>query len=237
MYRIQQTRKNSIKKEAAMQYLILAVLLCWTFLACRRIRHDPGLYRRYAWALGLLIATAMLVQEGVLLLSGLLDWSNGLPLHLCSLLGVLTLPTLLGDSRMLRSAALLLGSPGALLALVFPSILATPWPFATALAFHTLHAGLLCEPWLMISGGWQPVPADAARAGGFLLLAGLAAMIVNPVSGGNYLFLAYPIAGTPLAWLGRWGIWPYRGMLTAAALSALGAESLLLCRLQKRSAR
>lgn len=220
-----------------MQYVILALLLCWTRRACRRIRRDPVRYRRYALALGGLIWLAMLIQEGVLLLCGLLDWASGLPLHLCSLLGVLTLPMLLGRSRLLRSAALFVGIPGAALAVIFPAVLQTPWPRVTAIAFHTLHAGLICAPWLPIAEDWRPLPADAARAGLFLLMAAGTAMLVNPLTGGNYLFLAHPIAGTPLAWLGQWGILPYRGWLALLAAALLGVEAGLIFVIQKRSAR
>lgn len=220
-----------------MQYLILALLLLWTFRACRRIRRNPRLYRRDAWALGLLIYAAMLTQEAVLLFSGLLDWSNGLPLHLCSLLGVLTLPMLLTRSRILCSAALFIGVPGAALAVIFPAVLRTPWPTLTAVAFHTLHAGLICAPWLAIARGWRPVPSDIWRAGLVLLAAGALAMLINPLVGGNYLFLAYPIPGTPLAWLGQWGIWPYRALLAALAGMVIAAGAAMVVMAQKRSAR
>ena len=220
-----------------MQYMILCLMLLWTGLACRRIRKNPALYRPYAWGMGWLIGAAMLVQEGVLLFSGMLHWANGLPLHLCSLLGVVTLPMLLTRSRSLCSAALFIGVPGAFMALIFPAVLRTPWPGVTALAFHTLHASLVCAPWLVIAGGWQPVPTDAVRAGVFLLIAGLLAMLVNPLTGGNYLFMAYPIAGTPLAWLGQWGIWPYRILLGLLAGMVLAAEALILKYARKRSAR
>lgn len=220
-----------------MQYLILALLLLWTRCACRRIRQSPRLYRRCAWTLGLLVYAAMLTQEAVLLLSGQLDWSSGLPLHLCSLLGVLTLPMLLTCSRILCSAALFIGVPGAALAVIFPAVLRTPWPMLTAIAFHTLHAGLICAPWLVIARGWRPAAADAWRAGLVLLAAGAAAMVVNPLVGGNYLFLAVPVPGTPLAWLGQWGIWAYRALLAGLAGMTLAAGAATAALAQKRSAR
>lgn len=219
-----------------MQYLILALAVLLMRRACRRIRLSPPLYRRYAWTGGLVIALAMAAQETILLLSSQLTWATGLPLHLCSLLGVLTLPMLLGDSPLLRSAALFIGVPGAALALVFPAILATPWPLMTALAFHTLHAGLVCTPWLAMAGGWRPRPRDAGLAGLFLLGAAAAAMVVNPLTGGNYLFLAFPIAGTPLGWLGQWGIWPYRGLLALLAGMILLCGALICGMAAKRSA-
>lgn len=220
-----------------MQVVILAALLCWTRCACRAIRRNHRLYRRCAWMLGGVIWAAMLVQEGVLLLAGMLDVSNGLPLHLCSLLGVLALPMLLSRSRILCSAALFIGVPGAALAVVFPAVLDTPWPALTAAAFHTLHAGLICAPWLPVAEGWRPVPADAARAGILLLIAGALAMLLNPLTGGNYLFLAYPIAGTPLAWLGQWGIWPYRALLAGLSGIVLTGGALIVMLARKRSAR
>lgn len=222
-----------------MQYLILSILLIWTHRACGRIRRDPAAYRPLAWTLGGLILLAMGIQEGVLLLSGQLKWSNGLPLHLCSLLGVLTLPMLLTRRRTLCSASLFIGLPGAALALIFPAVLATPWPTLTAAAFHTLHAGLVCAPWLPITRGWRPVPMDALRAGGLLLAAAALAMLVNPLTGGNYLFLAWPIAGTPLGWLGQWGLWPYRGLLAGLAgiTLAMGAGIVYLACKRERPAR
>lgn len=216
-----------------MQYVILCILLILTGGACRCIRRNPRAYRRFAWLLGLLIAGAMLIQEGVLLLSGLMTWANSLPLHLCSLMGVLTLPMLLTRRRTLCSAALFLGVPGAVLALVFPAVLATPWPILTAAAFHTLHAGLICAPLLPIALGWRPVPSDALRAGGVLVAAGLLALLVNPVCGGNYLFLAGPIAGTPLAWLGQWGLLPYRLLLAGLAAFTLAAEAGIVALIRK----
>lgn len=211
-----------------MQYLLLLFVLALTLQACRCIRREKRLYRRTAWAMGLLVAVSMLVQELLLLHSGLLTWATGLPLHLCSLLGTLTLPMLLTSHPFLRSAALLLGMPGALLALIFPAIQPTSWPRLTALAFHTLHTGLFCAPLLPLAAGWRPRPTDALLAGLFLLLAGTAAMLVNPLTGGNYLFLAGPIAGTPLARLAQWGVWPYRVLLALLASLLLTAEALLL---------
>lgn len=211
-----------------MQYVILVALLGWTAHACRCIRHDPRTYRRFARPLGLLIAGAMLLQEGVLLLSGMLTWATGLPLHLCSLMGVLTLPMLLTRQRTLCSAALFLGVPGAALALLFPAVLSTPWPLLTAAAFHTLHAGLVCAPLLPIAVGWRPVPADTLRAGSVLAAAGLLALLVNPLCGGNYLFLASPVAGTPLSWLGQWGLLPYRLLLSTLCVVVLAAEASIV---------
>lgn len=225
-----------------MQWAILAAMGTMCILAGRRLRqlHRAGeadaaarLYRRCAWLLGGTILGAMAVQETLLLLCGLLTWQTGLPLHLCSLLGLMTLPSLLTRRETLLDTLLLAGVPGALLALIFPAALATPWPHVSLAAFHTLHAGLVCAPLLPLCDGWRPGPRSALRAWGFLLAAGGAALIVNRLTGGNYLFLSGPVAGTPLMWLAKWGRGPYRLLLAGLAGGVLALESGALRLLQQ----
>ena len=220
-----------------MQWAILAAMGTLCIVAGRRIRRlrragetaaGERLYWRCAWLLGSAILGAMAVQEGILLASGLLTWQTGLPLHLCSLLGVLTLPALLTRRKTLLDALLLAGVPGALLALAFPAALGTPWPRLTLAAFHTLHAGLVCAPLLPLCASWRPGPRSALRTGGFLLAAGAAALLVNRLTGGNYLFLSGPVAGTPLVWLAGHGRGAYRLLLAGLAGGVLALEAAVL---------
>lgn len=229
-----------------MQFVLLAVLLALTLHACRRIVFwqrmgiPRAAQRRYwwaAWGVGGLILAAMGTQELILLRSGLLTWQTGLPLHLCSLMGVMALPALLTRRPMLLNASLFAGVPGALLALAFPAVLDTPWPGLTSLAFHTLHAGLVCVPLLPMALGWRPVPRGTAEAWGFLLICAAAAGLANCLTGGNYLFLAGPVAGTPLMLLSRWGAAFYRLLLIALATFLLAAEAWVLAALRKRENR
>lgn len=184
--------------------------------------------RRYAftaWLLGGGTLLAMAVQEAVLLASGQLTFATGLPLHLCSLMGVLTLPMLLTRHEWLLHTALYAGVPGAALALVFPAVLETPWPRLTAAAFHVMHACIAAAAVLPLSMGWRPRPAGALQAGAILACAGCVAMIANRLTGGNYLFLSGAVAGTPLVWLAKWGIGWYRVLLACAAAALLTAEA------------
>ena len=181
---------------------------------------------RAAWSLGLAAYAAMAAQELILLLDGRLRWSNALPLHLCSLMGLLTLPMLLTRRRMLWHWSLFLGMPGAALALLFPSILATSQPEVTALAFHLLHCVVLLAPLLPFSLGIRPRPSGAVCSMLFLLVLGFIDLGVNALTGGNYLFLEAPASGTPLAWMARRGVSAYRLMLAGATLLVLGAEAL-----------
>lgn len=191
------------------------------------------LYRRAAWTLGLTAYAAMAVQELILLAAGLLNWRTGLPLHLCSMAGLLTLPMLLSGRRALWHLSLYAGVPGALAALLFPAVLQTPWPHTTALAFHLMHCMVVLAPFLPLALGRTPSPWGAASAFVLLALAACLAGGVNALTGGNYLFLHGPVAGTPLEALARGGLWPYRlrlAGLCAALLAAEGALTALITR-------
>ena len=218
-----------------MQLALLCVVGAALFAVMRRIIFLRGcgcpaparrLYMRAAWSLGLAAYAAMAAQELILLLDGRLRWSNALPLHLCSLMGLLTLPMLLTRRRMLWHWSLFLGMPGAALALLFPSILATSQPEVTALAFHLLHCVVLLVPLLPFSLGIRPRPSGAVCSMLFLLVLGFIDLGVNALTGGNYLFLEAPASGTPLAWMARRGVSAYRLMLAGATLLVLGAEAL-----------
>ena len=218
-----------------MQLALLCVVGAALFAVMRRIIFLRGcgcpaparrLYMRAAWSLGLAAYAAMAAQELILLLDGRLRWSNVLPLHLCSLMGLLTLPMLLTRRRMLWHWSLFLGMPGAALALLFPSILATSQPEVTALAFHLLHCVVLLAPLLPFSLGIRPRPSGAVCSMLFLLVLGFIDLGVNALTGGNYLFLEAPASGTPLAWMARRGVSAYRLMLAGATLLVLGAEAL-----------
>lgn len=183
-------------------------------------------YRRAAWTLGLTVYAAMAVQEGVLLATGLLTWQTGLPLHLCSMMGLLALPMLVSRSRFLRYLSLYLGLPGAALALIFPAVLTTPWPAVTELSFFALHVGLVLAPLLPVSLGWKPSPWGAAAAGGFLLAVGMVVIAVNDRLGSNYLFVSWAVPHTPLTALSQWGIAAYRGLLAGLCALLLTLEGI-----------
>ena len=212
-----------------MRWVVLAVMSGLVAAAMGRVRSLRGeggqMYRKVAWALGLTVCGAMAVQEGVLLASGMLTWQTGLPLHLCSMMGVLTLPMLVSGRRFLWHLSLYLGLPGAALALLFPAVLVTPWPLVTELSFFILHAGLVLAPLLPLCLGQRPSPWGAAAAGGFLLAAGLVVMAVNARLGSNYLFVSGAIPGTPLEWLAQWGTAGYRALLASLCALLLAAEA------------
>lgn len=227
---------------SVMQWIVLAAMGVPCVKVMRRIRwfRSVGreeqawmLYRAAAWVLGLTVYGAMAVQEGVLMAAGMLNWKTGLPLHLCSMMGVLTLPMLIGGLHLMWDLSLYLGLPGAVLALLFPAVLPTPWPMITKLSFYVLHAGLILAPLMSLSLGRRPSPWGAAVAGCFLLVAGLAVMAVNERLDSNYLFVSWAVPGTPLEILARWGMRPYRMLLAGMCAAVLAAESAGVCILRR----
>lgn len=218
-----------------MQYAVLAAMLLWVWRKRRQIRRlrMGGLrrkaercYRTASVHLGLLMAGAMLAQEAILWRCGMLTAASGLPLHLCSMMGVLTLPMLLTRSRLLWHASVYAGVPGALLALVFPAVLETPWPHLTSTMFHILHAGIAVSPLLPAAMGLRLQPGGALTTWLLLLTAALLAGWVNGMTGGNYLFLAGPVDGTPLMLMASQGLTVYRLLLITAASGLLLAEGI-----------
>lgn len=191
---------------------------CGYVLAARR------LYRRCAWALGGGTYAAMLAQELLLLAAGKLTWRNGLPLHLCSLMGLLCLPMLLSRNALLWQLSLYLGVPGALLALIFPAVAETPWPRLTELAFFAMHCGILLSPLLPLCLGVRPAPRGALWAFGALVLMACVALAANALTGGNYFFLN----GSPIPWMNQWGVTAWRAALGCISALVLLGEGVLV---------
>lgn len=218
---------------AAAQFVLMrrVVLLrrCGFRRAARR------LYAQAAMALSGLTMLSMLAQEIILWRAGMLTWRTGLPLHLCSAAGVLLPVALLTGQRWLWHITLYLGVPGGLAATLFPSIIATPWPRLTELAFHVLHGCLLTGPLLPLCLEEYPRPVGAAQAA--LFLAGLAAVdaAVNHFTGSNYLFLNLPAPGTPLDWMARHGVIAYRLWLAGITGAMLAGEAAVVHRLTQRN--
>ena len=217
-----------------MQICLLIVLATGTGICMRRIaqwrrlgypRLMRRLYHRTAWCIGGGLWLFMAVEETLLLLDGKLTLQSGLPLHLCSALGMMTLPMLCTGNRFLWQPGLNLGMPGAVRALLFPAVAASPWQEWMNLAFFGMHCLLALAPLLPLSLGRRPEPSGALHALAFILLLGAVDLSVNAALNSNYLFLSLPARGTPLALLSGGGLWAYRAALLGLCAVALTAEA------------
>lgn len=173
-----------------MQWWLLAV---WGWVAWRG---TP----RGGWAMGAAVWLTMATQLVLLHADGLLSVQTALPLHLCSLMGLL-LPLLLWRAPpVLYEAAFFLGAPAALITLFFPAVIDSSHPVLMRLAFYTLHVLIAVAP-LYLHQTKRPLPTDPRRTlvvgSGYMAAVGVA----NRLLGTNYLFLRAAPAHTPLALL------------------------------------
>lgn len=144
------------------------------------------------------LAASMLTQLALLYVDGLLMLETGLPLHLCGLFGVLSIPMLWRAPAPLYELSAFLAAPAAAVTLFFPAVINCSHPFWMTFAFQQLHTLVALTP-LFISRMGKPLPQDPRRAlilgNGYLLFIGA----FNRVFGTNYLFLRLAPRGTPLA--------------------------------------
>jgi len=199
-----------------MQWLSLAL---WGMLA----HYGATPARRHITAT--LLTGGLIVSMGsqlwLLWLDDQLNLHTGLPLHLCGMIAVLCIPLCWFFWTTGYHLLLLLGVPGAFLALCFPAVVQSTRPTLMLIAFLRLHILIVAVAYFC----WvqkKPPPADARRAfllgNGFLLFTAC----INSVLGSNYLFLRAAPAGTPLAFLIRPGYGAY--------IASLELLSMLLMR-------
>lgn len=158
---------------------------------------------RISMACGL--ALSMTGQVVLLWLDRQLTLQTGLPLHLCGLFGVLSVPMLVWRApQPLYELSAFLAGPAAAITLLFPAVMESSRPLMMQLAFLQLHVLVALTPVMLWRAG-KPLPTDPRRAlvlaSGYLL--GVAAF--NRAFRTNYLFLSAAPAGTPLKWLAAQG--------------------------------
>ena len=120
-------------------------------------------------------------------------------------------------------------------ALVFPCVLPCPWQRWMDFCFLSLHSLLVIAPFLGWAAGLRPNSLLwPVMAWGNVFLA--AVLIVNQLTGANFLFLRAAPAGTPLVWLHQWGVGGYMLALEILALGLLTLELRLYKQITKQSA-
>lgn len=203
-------------EETEMQWALLGVWMGVIWAGTR----GPGEGRWLKGCVAFMLALSMGTQLWLLKLDGLLTLETALPLHLCGLFGVLSIPMLLwGAPAPLYEASVFLAAPAAFCTLFFPAVIACSHPFWMRLAFTRLHVLLALMPLLFWRTG-KPLPTDPRRT--FLLGNGylLAIGAFNRAFHTNYLFLRAAPAGTPLSALFSRGAPFYIGALEMLCMLA-----------------
>lgn len=146
-----------------------------------------------------------------------------LPLHLCSMAMFICLHWAYhpeGSGACLYSLCL----PGGVAALVFPDWWHMPlWHFQSLHSFF-YHGLLVAVPLTAVCAGMvRPGLKQVWRPMVFLLVAAVAVYGFNNLAGTNFMFLMYPVAGTPLEVCARCpgGYLVGYGLLVAAVLAAM----------------
>ena len=178
----------------------------WWGLAVLYGLRQPERSRAVRWALAAGLAVSMAGQEALLVQDGLWSLQTGLPLHLCGLMGLCSLPLLWRRPRGLLCFTLLLGAPCAFLALCFPAVIGCSRPFLMRLHFNRLHSLILWAAVFVLGENPKPLTLWEARktllwASGYLW----AVQLCNEWLPANYLFLRAAPEGTPLEWLHQKG--------------------------------
>ncbi len=214
------------------QLILWMGLTLWAGQKKRRCR-----FFSYVICSGILFS--MGTQLWILWGEGKLSLETAVPLHLCSMTGLLTLPMLLcfrfvpACSKSLFAFSTLLGAPCALMALCFPAIMETGHPMLMASAFFRLHVLILCAP-LLLRGQGFALPTDPQ---GVMLFANfylLGVTVFNRFFHTNYLFLYRPPYGTPLAFLAAQGSTVYALSLEMGALLLVTGLAALYGHLSSR---
>lgn len=155
--------------------------------------------------LGAALAASMAAQLLLLHMDGLLTLETALPLHLCSLFGILSIFLLWHTPAWLYEMQMLLAAPAAFVTLFFPAVIRCSHPVLMNLSFYRLHVLLALMPLYHFSKQ-KPLPVDPRRT----LLFGsgyvLAVSAFNRAFHTNYLFLRAAPIGTPLAFFMEKGL-------------------------------
>ena len=188
---------------------------------------------RLSMALGL--AASMATQLVLLQLDGLLTLETALPLHLCGLFGVVSIPLLWYGRGPLWEASAYLAGPAAFVTLFFPAVMNCSHPVLMELAFAQLHVLVALTPVFLYRTG-KPLPLHPRRTlvlgNGYLLFVGA----FNCAFDTNYLFLRAAPAGTPLAWLFQHGTLLYVCALEVLCMTVFACLQGFYCRVMDRRA-
>lgn len=214
-----------------MQWIVLAV---WGIIMVICIHFGWLFFCRTALAAGLL--SAMLGQLALLHLDGMLTLETALPLHLCGLFGILSIPLLFRSCPLLWDASAFLAAPAAACTLFFPAVIHCSRPFLMQLAFYQLHTLIVLIPVFVFLTG-KPLPSNARRT--FILGSGYLLFIwaFNNAFGTNYLFTRSAPLGTPLQWLHKYGEAFYLCSLMMLCMPVFSCLQGMFCRINQRRMR
>ena len=176
--------------------LVFAAVTVTCCIVYRKLGEDGRKKMRYA------VASLCVLDEWYMVVCLLIGGNytpDYLPFHLCSINIYLIAFHALKPNRTLENYLYLVGIPGTLAALIFPSWVKLPLANFMHLHSFTLHILLVVYPIMLTAGGdIKPEPRQLPRCLALLLgLAGVA-LVVNLIFDTNFMFLMEAKPGNPL---------------------------------------
>jgi hypothetical integral membrane protein (TIGR02206 family) len=185
--------------------LLLVVLSCIALMLCiPRLNSCAREWLRHALAwFSLLNFAAWYVWEYWV---GWTSWAYSLPLQLCTLSLILGPIMLWTRSYRLFEICYFWAFAGATQALLTPDIGIFTFPHFVAMQFFCSHAcNLWCVIYMQTADGYRPYWGSLGRTIAWTLLLMVVSMIVNSLTGGNYMYVgAKPVGPSLLDFLGPW---------------------------------
>ena len=225
------------KHLTALALIAIGIVACCLVFA-RLAERGRG---RMLKGIAVLVAAGELARDVVLVCVGHFGMEF-LPLHLCSFaIVVYVVHSFMPESRLrdaLGEISWCLLMPGSMSALLFPNW--TAYPMLNFMNLHSFlwHALLVLYPVLLLLGGRiRPRVGHWWYAAVFLLVVVPPVYAFDVVTGYNYLFVNFPLAGTPMTVLSELlGAW-WRVGYAAFALAVIVAMLTLGGRLSRRAPR
>ncbi len=130
---------------------------------------------------------------------GEFSWGYTLPLHLCSLMSILLPLMAFTRNKLLKEYSYAIGLAPAFMTLVTPDVFYYPSMSFIYIQTMLVHGIICLIPLIMVfCMGFRPDIRKLPKV--IALLVGFAVIItpINAITGGNYFFLRYPAAGSPM---------------------------------------
>jgi hypothetical integral membrane protein (TIGR02206 family) len=190
--------------------LIYLIGMGFLLIYSNTFKQNRKWFEMIRWGLFIILVSSELSYQSWGLTNGMWNASEYLPFQLCSIAGIVTMLALLTRNSKLIQIILFIGIVPSFLAVVTPE-LHHAYPHFRFWQFFIHHIALSWGSlFLVVTSSIQLTFKKTMETYIYLLLyAALTGFVVNPLFGGNFLFLARtPAASTPLDLLGN-GFWYY----------------------------
>lgn len=207
--------------------MIAASGLAFLVFRKNQLRESPSFFSQLRWTLFGLLLTSELSYQAWAIANGVWRFSGHVPLHLCGVASITAMIGLVTLRPAWIQVSFFIGIFPAFLTLITPEL---PYDYHH-FRFWKFFIHHMSIPWACLFLALRKPSAITFRSvflvyGLLVLYALLIGLVVNPLTGSNYLYLSQlPQAATPLNFFGS-GIWYYLNLSITALLLFLGQYGL-----------